>query len=570
MTGGGATSDQADQGTQRRTEALLASARQELSAPATAILGYAEMLLEDTKHAGVGKFAADVERIFEASRTLYQLIIGLLDPARIGDDHSSREMVELRRTLRHDLRTPINAIKGYGEMLREDVAAEASAPAFVGDLDKLLNEATLLLSRIDALVIFSAGSGELVRDSESTDTTAAVEVLLKQVQAVAAGEADLPTLIPSHILVVDDNASNRDLLSRWLQRQGHTVFQAEDGARALALLEEQSVELILLDLMMPGISGYDVLLRLKSDPRFREIPVLMMSALNELDAVVRCIQAGADDYMTKPFESTFLRARVDASLERKRLHDQVVAQATKLSSQATELAAWNKTLEQRVADQLGEIERMNGLKRFLSPKVAELILSSGDDSALESHRRDVTVVFCDLRGFTAFTETAEPEEVMGVLRDYHGCVGELIHEFEGTVERFAGDGIMIMFNDPIPIPEPSLRAVRMAMKMRERVAALSKKWRKLGHELGFGVGIARGYATLGRIGFQGRYDYAAIGTVTNLAARLCAEANNGQILIDNKVQASVEDLVQTEEVNEFTLKGFHRPMRAFNVLALPA
>jgi adenylate cyclase len=309
------------------------------------------------------------------------------------------------------------------------------------------------------------------------------------------------------------------------------------------------------------------LARLKRDPQHRDIPVIMISALSELDSIVRCIEAGADDYLAKPFDPTLLRARVGASLERKHLHDQVVAQAADLAAQAAELAVWNKTLEQRVADQLGEIERMSGLKRFLSPKVAELILSSGNENALESHRRDVTVVFCDLRGFTAFTETAEPEEVMGVLRDYHECLGELIHEFEGTVERFAGDGIMIMFNDPIPIPEPSHRAVAMAMKVRERVAELSVKWRKAGHELGFGMGIARGYATLGRIGLEGRYDYAAIGTVTNLAARLCAEAKNGQILIDGKVQASVEAAIGTEPAGELTLKGFHRPIRAFNVSA---
>jgi adenylate cyclase len=548
--------------------------RQELSAPATAIMGYAEMLMDDAVQAGRVQFTDDLQRILDAGRTLHRLILSLLDPATMhrGDDNS--DLAEFRRTLRHDLRTPINAIKGYGEMLRED-AAGGSTETFIADLDKLLKEATLFLDRIDGLVTFSGGDAPppegTARTADGTGSPASmVESLIEAVRPVAANEADLRTVIPSRILVVDDNASNRDLLSRRLQRQGHTVLEAEDGARALALVEKEALDLVLLDLMMPGISGYDVLARLKSDPRHRDIPIIMISALSELDSIVRCIEAGADDYLAKPFDPTLLRARVGASLERKRLHDQVVAQAADLARQAADLAAWNKTLEQRVADQLGEIERMNGLKRFLSPKVAELILSTGNENALESHRRDVTVVFCDLRGFTAFTESAEPEEVMGVLRDYHGCLGELIHEFEGTVERFAGDGIMIMFNDPIPIPEPSLRAVSMAVKMRERVAELSVKWRKAGHELGFGMGIARGYATLGRIGFQGRYDYAAIGTVTNLAARLCAEARSGQILIDSKVQGSVEGAIRTEPASELTLKGFHRPIRAFNVSALQA
>jgi adenylate cyclase len=570
--GGSATTDLNEQGADRRTErALVAYVRQELSAPATAIMGYAEMLMDDAAPADRGQFTDDLQRILDASRNLNRLILSLLDPATIHQAGGSTELTEYRRTLRHDLRTPINAIKGYGEMLRED-AADGGAETFVADLDKLLKEATLLLDRIDGLVTFSGGDAPPSEGTTPTGTEIAapasmVEGLIEAVRPVAAHEADLAAVRPSRILVVDDNESNRNLLSRRLERQGHTVLQGEDGASALALVQQEAFDLVLLDLMMPGISGYDVLARLKRDARHRDIPVIMISALSELDSIVRCIEAGADDYITKPFDPTLLRARVGASLERKHLHDQVVAQAADLAAQAAELAVWNKTLEQRVADQLGEIERMSGLKRFLSPKVAELILSSGNENALESHRRDVTVVFCDLRGFTAFTETAEPEEVMGVLRDYHECLGELIHEFEGTVERFAGDGIMIMFNDPIPIPEPSHRAVAMAMKVRERVAELSVKWRKAGHELGFGMGIARGYATLGRIGFEGRYDYAAIGTVTNLAARLCAEAKNGQILIDGKVQASVEAAIGTEPAGELTLKGFHRPIRAFNVSA---
>jgi adenylate cyclase len=305
-----------------------------------------------------------------------------------------------------------------------------------------------------------------------------------------------------------------------------------------------------------------VLERLKADPQRRHIPVIMISAIDEVESVIRCIELGAEDYLSKPFNPTLLRARVGASLERKKLHDQVRAQAA-------DLAAWNQTLEQRVAEQLTEIERMGRLKRFLSPQIADLVVSSGDgERVLESHRRAVTVVFCDLRGFTSFAETAEPEEVMAVLRAYHDVLGPLIHRYEGTLGRFAGDGLNVLFNDPLPCPDPSVRAVRMAVEMRDAVANLAVEWRKLGHELGFGMGIAHGYATLGRIGFEGRYDYSAIGTVVNLAARLCAEARAGQVLVDGKVHMAIEALTETEPLGELVLKGMQRPVSAFNVLAI--
>jgi class 3 adenylate cyclase len=256
-----------------------------------------------------------------------------------------------------------------------------------------------------------------------------------------------------------------------------------------------------------------------------------------------------------------LLARVRSVLRIKELHD-------KVTTQAASLADWNQTLEQRVVEQLGELDRMGRLKRFLAPQVAEVILSSGDDKVLESHRRDISVVFCDLRGFTAFSETAEPEEVMHVLRDYHVVLGRLIHQYEGTLERFTGDGLMVLFNDPLQVPDPSVRAVRMAIEMRDRVAELITQWRKLGHDLGFGVGIAHGYATLGRIGFEGRFDYAAIGSVVNLAARLCAEAKSEQILVDKKVRVSLDDLAEVDEIGELNLKGFHRAVVAFNIRAL--
>jgi len=363
---------------------------------------------------------------------------------------------------------------------------------------------------------------------------------------------------PPRILVVDDNETNRDILCTRLGMQGFDLMQAADGEEALAMARERHPDLILLDVMMPKLDGFEVCRRLKADTSLPYIAIILVTARADTRDIVTGLEAGADEYLTKPVDQTALVARVKSMLRVKELTDQVRAQAA-------DLAAWNSTLEQRVAQQLSEIERMGRLKRFLSPAVAELILSSGDDRVLDSHRRDVTVVFCDLRGFTAFAETAEPEEVMNLLRDYHACVGTLIHKFQGTLERFAGDGLMVMFNDPIPCADPCAQAVRMAVAMRGEVGALMTAWRKYGFDLGFGVGIAYGYATLGRIGFEGRFDYAAIGSVTNLAARLCSEAANGQILIDERVRAAVERIAAVQSIGEVALKGFQRPTPIYNV-----
>jgi len=359
----------------------------------------------------------------------------------------------------------------------------------------------------------------------------------------------------SALLVVDDNEDNRYTLTQRLKRQGYAnVATAQDGREALDLLRTRPFDLVLLDIMMPELNGYQVLAELKADDQLRHIPVIMISAVSELDSVIRCIELGADDYLPKPFNPTLLRARVGACLEKKRLHD--------------ELAEWTRTLEQRVQEKVAEVERLGRLKRFFSPQLAELIVAGGADDPLKTHRREVTVVFLDLRGFTAFAETAEPEELMGVLREYHAEMGGLILEHEGTLERFTGDGMMIFFNDPVPVPNPAERAIRMAVAMRDRVTQLSAAWRKRGYELALGVGIAQGYATIGAIGFEGRWDYGAIGTVTNLAARLCGEAKGGQILVSSRVVAAGEEIVETEEVGALTLKGLLKPVPTFNVVRL--
>jgi class 3 adenylate cyclase len=283
---------------------------------------------------------------------------------------------------------------------------------------------------------------------------------------------------------------------------------------------------------------------------------------------VNGLEAGGDDYLTKPFEQAALVARVRSLLRIKELHDTVQLQAEQLKEQTEQLSSWNRLLEQRVADQLTEIERIGRLQRFLAPQVAHVIASSdAPESLLASHRREVTILFCDLRNFTAFTEASEPEEVMAVLREYHENVGELIFKYEGTLERFLGDGIMIVFNDPIPCADHTERAVRLALEMRDKVEELSKHWGRQGYALGFGIGIAAGYATLGQIGFEHRREYSAIGSVTNLASRLCDEARPGQILIAQRALSSIERSVKVSHVGDLNLKGFNRPIAAYDILS---
>jgi adenylate cyclase len=366
---------------------------------------------------------------------------------------------------------------------------------------------------------------------------------------------------PARILVADDTPANVRMLEMRLQHTGYEVVVARDGEEALALAHESHPDLILLDIMMPKIDGIAVCRRLKSDPTFPFTPIIMVTAMTDVRDVVAGLEAGGDDYLTKPVDQQALVARVRSMLRIKALHDTVQAQSE-------ELARWNATLEERVASQLNELERIGRLKRFFSPQLAELIVRGGADDPLISHRREVTVVFIDLRGFTAFAELTEPEEMMSVLRDYHARMGELIVANQGTLERFTGDGIMVFFNDPVEVPDPVQRALRMAVAMRDAGEDLAARWRKRGHELHVGIGIAQGYATIGAIGFEGRVDYGAIGTVSNLASRLCGDAAAGHILISRSVYAAAGDLVDAEPVGELTLKGFHRPIPAYDVRGL--
>jgi class 3 adenylate cyclase len=524
--------------------ASLAHLRHELRTPLNHILGYAEMLLEDA--GGAGELPAELQGIRAEGRALLAAVEEALAPARVGGGGP-----DLGR-LAPALSAPLGRLEDAVDRLVR-LASQGDAGAVTADAERIAAAVARLRTLVEG---WAAGP---VRGVEPVPAAAAPGGATAQAEGGVS--ARRLAAAPATILVVDDDEQNRELLARRLTREGHRVRVAKGGLEALAIAQEEPVDLVLLDVMMPDLDGPAVLERLKQDPERRHIPVLMISALDETASVIRSIELGAEDYLPKPCDAVLLRARIGACLEKKRLLDQE-------DQHALALAEWNRTLEQRVQEQVAQVERLGRLKRFFSPALAEAIVAGGADDPLRTHRREVTVVFLDLRGFTAFAETAEPEEVMGVLREYHEAMGRLILEHEGTLERFAGDGMMVFFNDPVPVENPAERAVRMAAAMRDRVRELRAGWRKRGHDLDLGVGIAQGYATIGAIGFEGRWDYGAIGTVTNLAARLCAEAQGGQVLVTSRVAAAVEGLADVEEVGALSLRGLTRPVPTLNVVGL--
>ena len=365
----------------------------------------------------------------------------------------------------------------------------------------------------------------------------------------------------ARVLVVDDTAANVRLLEQVLLLSGYDVVTAASGEEGLAKVVLARPDIVLLDVVMPEMSGYEVCRALRANPATALLPVVMVTALDPETERVKGIEAGADDFLSKPINQPELLARVKSLLRIRALHRQI-------EDQAAQLAEWNSKLEQRVAEQMEQLERLARLKRFLSPKVAEMIVAGQLDDPLATRRKEVTIMFVDLRGFTAFSENAAPEDVLAVLREYHATIGALVGKHDGTIEHFAGDGVMLIFNDPQPLPDPAFSAVSMAVELRDEVERLSQGWAKLGYNLGCGIGIAQGFATIGTIGFPGRQDYGVVGAVNNLAARLCARAEAGSVLVSKRVHGRVEGRVVAEPVEALSLKGFQAPIPAYSIHSL--
>jgi signal transduction histidine kinase/class 3 adenylate cyclase/CheY-like chemotaxis protein len=411
-------------------------------------------------------------------------------------------------------------------------------------------------------------STSIIETQGSTNVIAQAREIVVEEGAVAQESADkanreaeaslnpkLPTL-----LYADDNPDLRAYV-RQLLAPHYNVFLAVDGRDGLEKVQRYHPDLILSDQMMPRMSGRALLRAVRDDNELRSTAVIFLTARAGTEARIESLDAGADDYIAKPFDEQELQARI-RNLIRVRSQERDLAALNK------RLADWNETLEERIHSQVSQLENLSRLKRFFSPQLADLIVAGGTEDPLRSHRRELAVVFLDLRGFTAFAEMSEPEEVMAVLREYHAAMGLLIQSHEGTLERFTGDGMVVFFNDPLPVENAPERAVRMAMAMKESVGRLSTEWRKRDYQLDFGVGVTQGYATIGAIGFEGRLDYGAIGSVINLASRLCDEAKPGQVLAPRRLFSKVEKLVEAEPIGDLELKGFHNPVSVYNLLRL--
>jgi adenylate cyclase len=532
--------------------AILANLRHELRTPLNAIIGYSEILMEDAKGQGKKDYVSDLGKIHSAANQLLALVDEILDPAKIDAAQGDLDLETFGAKLRHELRTPLNAIIGYSEMLLED-AKDRGQEDFITDLRKIHSAANRFLSLINDIVNFSKiEAGVEDQNLETIDKSGIIQDVGSAIRPLVEVEA---TVTPERgaLLVVDDNEMNRDLLCRQLERQGHAVTVAANGRQALEIIKTQRFDLVLLDILMPEMNGYEVLQRLKSHKSWRDIPVIMISAFEEMDSVVRCIEMGAEDYLPKPFDPVLLRARISACLEKKRLRDQEIEHQQKLKE-------LNKALEVR-----NRLIRAT-FGRYLSDEIVDSILETPEGLKLGGEKRNVTIMMADLRGFTSIGELLLPEDVVGIINIYLETMTEIILKYQGTIDEFIGDAILVVFGAPILREDDTRRAVACAIEMQLAMAGVNERIRQHGNpEVAMGIGINMGSVVVGNIGSKKRTKYGVVGSSVNLTSRIESFTVGGQILISESTLEACGPILRIDDQMEVMLKGVKAPIRIYEV-----
>jgi len=532
--------------------ALWAHLRHELRTPLNAIIGYSEMLLGDADDLGLAGYVSDLNQILSAGHNLLEIINDLLDPSQVASSDVVFNLASLVANLHYRVRIPLNSIIGFSEILLEN-AAEQGRLDIILDLRKIHSAAELFLSRVNEIIDFSKiDAGLMASGPEVSDRSSLIYRALTSLRESAPDRAGVTGGESGAILVVDDNEINRDLLSRYLERQGYTVQVADNGRRALEMIATGAFDLVLLDIMMPELNGYQVLQHLKKSETWRDLPVIMISALDEIDSAIRCIELGAADYLRKPFNPVLLRARVQACLEKKRLLDLKVAQQRQLHELNAALELRNRFIRQTFGS-------------YLSDEIVDAILENGG-LKIGGEKRPATMLMADLRGFTSLSERLPAEDVVAMINIYLETMTEIIQKYQGTIDEFIGDAILVIFGAPVLRPDDPQRAVACAVEMQVAMTSVNERNRRAGYpEIALGVGINTGEVVVGNIGSQKRIKYAVVGRAVNLTARIESYTVGGQIFISDSTLDECGDILRIDSAMKVMPKGVKKPLTIHEV-----
>jgi adenylate cyclase len=538
--------------TGQTSQALWSHLRHELRTPLNAIIGYSEMLLEDSEDSGLSDLAPDLRQVLTAGRQLLDIVNDLLDAQKLASDDVAFNLEALIANLDYQARTPLNGIIGYSEILLEN-AGEHGQEDVAADLRKILAAGKLFLTHLNHIVDFGKIDAGLAKSMKASDQSPLLDSVMASLRELAQESAAAAGGESGALLVVDDNEINRDLLSRYLARLGHTVQAAPDGRKALEMVNSGTFDLVLLDIMMPELNGYQVLQHLKNSSNWRDLPVIMISALDEMDSVVRCIELGAADYLSKPFNPVLLRARVGACLEKKRLQDLEKEQKRQLQELNAALEVRNRFIRQTFG-------------RYLSDDIVESILEEPDGLKIGGEKRQATILMSDLRGFTSLSEGLPAEDVVAMVNIYLETMTDIILKYQGTIDEFIGDGILVIFGAPLQRPDDAQRAVACAVEMQLAMASVNDRNRQAGYpEVALGIGVNTGNMVVGNIGSKKRTKYGVVGSNVNLTARIESYTVGGQIFISDNTLKACGDLVRLDHAMQVSPKGVKEPLTIYEV-----